>query len=227
MTKRLPRFDCHVLAFRDIEARKAADIVSANDRAANLPFFFVLKSSDICTTIWDSAHDAARPVGNITRPRLFGEARAKLWIVAAIDGVVVSSSRFRPSPMTTTRLLAAYYTGKEEAAAAANESACRCDNCGAGLDSFFDIPATCANCEEAKEGFDGMATTRDWTRPAIDPAPRDIFGPREKTPADLKAAARAFALAFALAPVLAALESPLAPRPAALARLAAFHAGAF
>jgi hypothetical protein len=105
MTKRLNRNDSHVKAFRDFQAGQEAQEAAAQERAANLPFSFDLKSSDFYATIFDSAHDAARPVGTITRPRMFGEARAKLWTVAATDGVNVYQSALRPSAMQATRAL--------------------------------------------------------------------------------------------------------------------------
>lgn len=209
MTKRLPRFDSHVSAFQDFKAGQAAQEAAAQERAANLPFFFTLKASDVYATIYDSAHDAARPVGTITRPRLFGEARAKLWTVSATDGVNVWQSALRPSAMQATRALIRYQAAKEEEARKT-------------LDELE---------EESAEGFDGMATGRDWTRKAaprpFDPAPADIYGPGEETPADLKARRAAFFAGIALPRIAPALESPLAPRRPALAQLAALNAGAF
>lgn len=230
MTKARPRFDSHVSAFRDLEARRAADQEAAKDRAANLPFFFSLKTSDSYATIWDSAHDAARPVGTITRPRLFGEARAKLWTVSATDGVNVWQSALRPSAMQATRALIRHEEKKARAADLARlvQSAKEAQALAAEVDSAL---AALDAAEEEAEGFDGMATSRDWTRKAaprpFDLAPADIYGPGEATPADLKARRASLWAAFALAPIAPQAESPLCPSRPALARLAALHAGAF
>lgn len=61
----------------------------------------------------------------------------------------------------------------------------------------------------------------------FDPAPRDIYGPGEETPADLKARRAALVAAFALAPIAPAHALPLCPSRPALARLAAIQSGAF
>lgn len=117
MTRRLPRFDSHVQAFRDCEAAKAAALQAATDRAANLPFFFSLTPADSYATLWDSEHEAARPVGTLTRPRVFGGNG--LWTVTALDGSEVYSSPFRPSAMQATRSLLRHAAKVEEAAKAA------------------------------------------------------------------------------------------------------------
>jgi hypothetical protein len=62
---------------------------------------------------------------------------------------------------------------------------------------------------------------------AFDPAPCDVYGPAEETPADLKARRAALVAAFALAPIAPRHDVPLCPSRPALARLAAIHAGAF
>lgn len=119
MTKRLPRFDSHVAAFYDFQAGQEAAAQAAKERAEGLPFFFVLTPADSYATVYDSDHIAARPVGTVTRPRLFGEAAAKLWTVAAPDGSEVYRGPFRPSARAVTNYLLRHAAKAEEAAKAA------------------------------------------------------------------------------------------------------------
>lgn len=61
----------------------------------------------------------------------------------------------------------------------------------------------------------------------FDPAPAEVYGPADLTPADLKARRAALVAAFALAPIAPRHDVPLTPSRPALARLAAITSGAF